>query len=125
MMKKLAIVLVFFLLAIKNFAQDVGSIDFIKRLANPANQLEILKSGLAATNFPFVPGFYLSLEDKTFVTFGLMINDGEKATPLRDVFQTAILLQAAIIIQRKKTNVILFFDYYDDDTWGLSLKLRF
>lgn len=132
-MKIPALLPVLFCLSITAAAQEAELLNSVKYWNNALNRPELWQNGLDAKGIAFFPGLYLSKKRATYITFGFMVNNEETAEDgsedikpsIDGLLQTATLLRTAFLVRRNRKNIIVYFDYNNDDSWGLSVKLKY
>ena len=123
-MKKPVALCIIFLAAGLSFGNESNSIDFITSLNKTISQSDFFKSN-SAERILFLPSFYFSRRYQIYASFGLVLPQMYETNPFKEENMPNTLLNAAFFLRYKKNNIILFLEYFRDDSWGLSVKLRF
>jgi hypothetical protein len=137
-MKKPAVLCALFLLAALCYSQEFSDADFLRNLNNTLSNFDFKTFLNSGNGMFYLPSVYMSKRLNTYAGFGLMFNNpffhnnqlyegeaGEVIEAVDEIPSTITLLKAALVLRHKKTNVVFYFDYNNDDSWGLSVKLNF
>ena len=123
-MKKPAALCIIFLAAGLSFGNELNSIDFTSNLNNTISQSDFFK-GNKTEGVLFLPSFYFNRRYQIYASFGLILPHIDETNKFNEENMPNTLINAAFFLRYKKTNIILFLEYFRDDSWGLSVKLKF
>lgn len=112
------------------FGQDID-VDFYRDLNNTINNFNLSDLASSGDGVIFLPTLYMNSRLETYVTFGLMYNNPEAGKNEKEIEAEMLekgpvsVFRAAFYVKRRSKDVMLFFDYYNDYSWGLSVRLKF
>ena len=126
-MKKPAALCIIFLAAGLSFGQEASVIDFATSLNNSIHKSDFFNNIHNNKNdlILFLPSLYFNRKHQIYATFGFIVPQARGNSEFNEENMPNTLINAAFFLRYRKTNIILFLEYFRDDSWGLSIKLRF
>ena len=127
-MKKPAVLCILLLTAGLLFGQESISIDFLTSLNAAISEFDFSNTNNSGNGFLVLPSVFINRRHQIYAGFGFMLTlEDQKKENFADNEENMpnTLLNAAFTLRYKKTNITLFLEYRRDDSWGLSVKLRF
>jgi len=129
-MRMFFLLFIFSLFSVFAFCQDID-MDFYRDLNNTINNFNLSDLSSAGDGVLFLPTLYMNSRLETYVTFGVMYNNPEAGKNEKEIEAEMLekgpvsVFRAAFYVKRRTTNIMLFFDYYNDYSWGLSLRVKY
>ena len=108
-----------------SFGQDSNMVDFLRGLNTTISEFDLSNQSKKNEGILLMPGFYISSKWETYINVGFMLKPMYQIDPRTEEEESNILIKAAFFIRRKKTNFVLLLDYNKDESWGISVRLKF
>ena len=123
-MKKPAALCIILLAAGLSFGQESNATDFLMNLNAAINQFDFSNRNIGS-GILFMPSLYINRRHQVYASFGFILPRVNENNQSKEENMPNTLINAAFFLRYKKTNIIFFLEYYRDDSWGLSVKLKF